>query len=174
MITVVFPLSAGGTTIFLDWLRVQIVSISFLVNQMCLYDPLSEGLGHPYLTNYHRSKYATKVLHIGHTDSNIKHSSHFVEKIFYMGMERGDLLVSFDVVALFTKVSVKYTLDSVRCIFFLADIIFQALLHKRLLSIVSMGWPLLWATGRRRRSNEQSSQPGSRKLYYGKVFKNRL
>lgn len=44
---------------------------------------------------------------MGHTDSFVKDFSHFLKKLVGMRFERGDMLVRFNVVSLFTMVPVQ-------------------------------------------------------------------
>ena len=62
---------------------------------------------------YQLAKFLAKTLKplVGHTFSFIKYSSHFINSIKYQKLEDNDILVSFDVVSLYTKVPIE---DSIR------------------------------------------------------------
>ncbi|XP_060528287.1 uncharacterized protein LOC132703174 [Cylas formicarius] len=72
--------------------------------------PIVSAIGSP---TYHLVKHLTKLLEplIGRTASHIKDSTQFIQKIKNITLSPKDILVSFDVVSLFTMVPVKETLD---------------------------------------------------------------
>ncbi|XP_060519160.1 uncharacterized protein LOC132697634 [Cylas formicarius] len=72
--------------------------------------PIVSAIGSP---TYHLAKHLTKLLEplIGRTASHIKDSTQFIQKIKNITLSPKDILVSFDVVSLFTMVPVKETLD---------------------------------------------------------------
>jgi hypothetical protein len=78
--------------------------------------PIVNTIGSP---TYNIAKYLTTLLkpHIGKTSSYIKDSTHFIEKIKDLQLERDDLLVSFDVVSLFTNVPIKEVLQHIDSLF---------------------------------------------------------
>ena len=78
--------------------------------------PIVSAVGSP---TYDLAKYLSSLLqpHIGQTDSYIKDSTHFISKIKDLVLEEDDLLLSFDVVSLFTKVPVKDTMERISEIF---------------------------------------------------------
>jgi hypothetical protein len=47
----------------------------------------------------------------GQTESYLKDSAHFIQKIKNLYLEHGDMLVSFDVISLFTRVPVDESLN---------------------------------------------------------------
>ena len=78
--------------------------------------PIVSAIGSPA---YYVAKHMSKLLspHIGQTESYLKDSKHFVQKIKDLYLEPGDILVSFDVVSLFTRVPVEESLDYISEIF---------------------------------------------------------
>jgi len=64
---------------------------------------------------YEIAKYLTTLLQpkIGKTDSFIKDSAHFVDKLHALTLSPGDVLVSFDVVSLFTMVPIKTAMEQI-------------------------------------------------------------
>ncbi|XP_054711439.1 uncharacterized protein LOC129221028 [Uloborus diversus] len=56
--------------------------------------------------------------HVGATESFVRDSSHFIEKLKTYSLQSTDILVSFDVVSLFTRVPIKEAMENVREIFF--------------------------------------------------------
>ena len=72
--------------------------------------PIVSAIGSP---TYHLAKYLTTLLNpfIGRTDSYIRDSTHFIEKIKNISLGPNDILVSFDVVSLFTMVPVNQALQ---------------------------------------------------------------
>ena len=83
--------------------------------------PIISAIGSP---TYDLAKYLAKLLKpfIGKTDTHVKDSAHFIDKISTMTITTGDILVSFDVVSLFTKVPLQDTMQHLEQ-FFPADII---------------------------------------------------
>ena len=72
--------------------------------------PIVSTIGSP---TYQLAKYLTKLLppHLGNTEHFIKDSTHFINKIQEIKLNPEDILVSFDVVSLFTKVPLRDTLN---------------------------------------------------------------
>ena len=68
---------------------------------------------------YNLVKYLVTLLHphIEKTKSYIQDSTHFIQKILKLKMEPNDILVSFDVISLFTKVPLADTLKYIQDIF---------------------------------------------------------
>ncbi len=65
---------------------------------------------------YLLSKYLSKILSplVGHSDSYIKNSTHFVNRISDIVIDDSDLLVSFDVKSLFTMVPIEDSITIIR------------------------------------------------------------
>ncbi|XP_054715271.1 uncharacterized protein LOC129224748 [Uloborus diversus] len=65
------------------------------------------------------SKHLASLLkpHVGATESFVRDSSHFIEKLKTYSLQSTDILVSFDVVSLFTRVPIKEAMEKVREIF---------------------------------------------------------
>ncbi|KAK5644761.1 hypothetical protein RI129_006061 [Pyrocoelia pectoralis] len=78
--------------------------------------PIVSTIGSP---TYGLSKYLTRLLqpHIGQTTHHIKNSDHFIECMKNFKLEEEDILVSFDVISLFTKVPLMETLKYIKEIF---------------------------------------------------------
>ena len=78
--------------------------------------PIVSAIGSP---TYNISKHLSHLLqpHIGKTSSYIRDSAHFIEKINQLKIDDNDLLVSFDVVSLFTKVPINDTLQHIEQLF---------------------------------------------------------
>ena len=78
--------------------------------------PIVSAIGSP---TYYIAKHMSKLLaaHTGKTDSYLKDSAHFIQKIQDLHLEPGDILVSFDVVSLFTRVPVNESLNYISEIF---------------------------------------------------------
>src|SRR5699024_10003933 len=79
----------------------------------CPLRPIVSTMGSP---TYNLAKYLAKHLqtHVGHTDSFVKNSTHFVELISDVRLDPGDILVSFDVVSLFTNVPVEDAVEIIK------------------------------------------------------------
>ena len=69
---------------------------------------------------YNLAKHLTGLLkpHIGQTDSFVRDSSDFLWRIRELVLEPGDVLVSFDVVSLFTMVPVQEVLGYLGCLLY--------------------------------------------------------
>ena len=80
-----------------------------------LCDPLSAS----WTLLPYSKKHMSKLLaaHIGKTESFLKDSAHFIQKIKDLHLEPEDILVSFDVVSLFTRVPVDEFLNYISEIF---------------------------------------------------------
>jgi hypothetical protein len=78
--------------------------------------PIVSAIGSP---TYNVSRYLATLLKplVGQTDSFILNSSHFVQKLPNFQLSPGDILVSFDVESLFTKVPIMDTLDVLKDLF---------------------------------------------------------
>ncbi|KAJ4451782.1 hypothetical protein ANN_03254 [Periplaneta americana] len=78
--------------------------------------PIVNAIGSPMYT---LAKYLSNLLKpfVGKTSSYIKDSSHFIEKIQTLRTQPGDIMVSFDVVSLFTRVPIKETIELLKNIF---------------------------------------------------------
>ncbi|XP_046406364.1 uncharacterized protein LOC124171266 [Ischnura elegans] len=65
---------------------------------------------------YRLAKYLARTLqnHTGTTTTHVKNSAHFVEMIRYMTIANEDIMVSFDVVSLFTNVPIAESVEIVR------------------------------------------------------------
>ena len=65
---------------------------------------------------YHLSKLLSEILSplIGHTDTYIKNSSHFVTRLKDINMEQTDMMISFDVKSLFTMIPIKDSITIIR------------------------------------------------------------
>jgi len=74
--------------------------------------PIVSAIGGP---TYQIAKYLTTLLQpkIGTTNSFIKDSAHFVDKLHALTLSPGDVLVSFDVVSLFTMVPIKTAMEQI-------------------------------------------------------------
>ena len=75
--------------------------------------PIVSAIGSP---TYNIAKHLTKLLepYIGQTDTYIRDSTHFIEKIKDITLRPNDMLVSFDVVSLFTMVPINEALLYIR------------------------------------------------------------
>jgi len=64
---------------------------------------------------YKIAKYLTTLLQpkLGNTDSFIKDSAHFVDKLHALTLSSGDVLVTFDVAFLFTMVHIKTAMEQI-------------------------------------------------------------
>ncbi|KAJ4448198.1 hypothetical protein ANN_10212 [Periplaneta americana] len=86
---------------------------------------VSSMFGDPSIVNsigsptYALSKFLTSLLgpHVGKTNSYIRDSTHFIERLKTLVADPQDILVSFDVVSLFTKVPISNTMVLLRNIF---------------------------------------------------------
>ncbi|KAJ4427431.1 hypothetical protein ANN_25053 [Periplaneta americana] len=78
--------------------------------------PIVNAIGSP---TYALAKYLSNLLKpsVGKTSSYIRDSSHFIEKIQTLKTRPGDIMVSFDVVSLFTRVPIIKTIDLLKNIF---------------------------------------------------------
>ena len=78
--------------------------------------PIVSAINSP---TYKIAKYLAAQLqpYIGKTDSYIKDSAHFVEKLSSLSCQPSDILVSFDVVSLFTMVPINDALNRIADIF---------------------------------------------------------
>ncbi|XP_054853995.1 uncharacterized protein LOC129342319, partial [Eublepharis macularius] len=78
--------------------------------------PIVSAIGSP---TYELARHLADLLqdHIGKTSSYIKDSADFINKISSLKLNPQDILVSFDVVSLFTKVPVKDTIALINQIF---------------------------------------------------------
>ena len=78
--------------------------------------PIVSAIGSP---TYHLDKYLSGLLqpHIGQTSSFVKDSKHFVDKLKDIVIGPQDILVSFDVVSLFTNVPLQQALSHLQEIF---------------------------------------------------------
>ncbi|KAK9874835.1 hypothetical protein WA026_005651 [Henosepilachna vigintioctopunctata] len=78
--------------------------------------PIVSAIGSP---TYNLAKHLTRLLqpHVGQSVTFIKDSSHFIEKLKLINVRDTDILVSFDVVSLFTKVPVTDALLKIDRIF---------------------------------------------------------
>ena len=78
--------------------------------------PIVSAIGSP---TYKIAKHLSKLLQpfIGQTETFIKDSTHFIEKLKDIKLTPEDRLISFDVVSLFTKVPVEETLQYIKEIF---------------------------------------------------------
>ncbi len=67
---------------------------------------------------HHLAKELTRILSplSGITESHVKNSAEFVERIKKEPVEKGDMMVSFDVITLFTKVLLYEALQCIMCI----------------------------------------------------------
>ena len=65
---------------------------------------------------YNLTKELNRILSplVGKTDSYVKNSSHFVSSISHLNLEKNDLLVSFDVKSLFTRVPINDALTIIK------------------------------------------------------------
>ncbi|KAG8224978.1 hypothetical protein J437_LFUL003356, partial [Ladona fulva] len=72
--------------------------------------PIISGIDSP---TYHLARYLSKLLapHIGKSPHHVKNSKDFIEKIRQYRLSPNDLLVSFDVISLFTRVPVDDTIQ---------------------------------------------------------------
>ncbi|XP_046401606.1 uncharacterized protein LOC124167667 [Ischnura elegans] len=72
--------------------------------------PIVSSIGAP---TYQLARYLAGILseHIGHGDHHIQNSSKFVKTIADMRLESTDIMVSFDVVSLFTRVPIMDTME---------------------------------------------------------------
>ncbi|XP_068918321.1 uncharacterized protein [Tenebrio molitor] len=79
----------------------------------CPLRPIVSTMGSP---TYNLAKYLAKHLqtYVGHTDSFVKNSLHFVESIRNVRLDTTDILVSFDVVSLFTNVPVEDSVEIIK------------------------------------------------------------
>ena len=75
--------------------------------------PIVNTIGSP---TYELAKYVAKILKplVGNTDSFIKDSHDFVNLIKNETLEKDDILVSFDVVSLFTKIPLDEAIQVIR------------------------------------------------------------
>ena len=75
--------------------------------------PIVSAIGSP---TYNIAKHLTTMIQplIGQTDSYIRDSAHFIEKIAPLTVKPDDLLVSFDVVSLFTMVPIDESLQLIK------------------------------------------------------------
>nr|XP_023020987.1 uncharacterized protein LOC111509459 [Leptinotarsa decemlineata] len=123
----------------------------------------------PILENYNLDctviKFNENRPHVGETASHVKDSTNFVGKARNITLEPSNILLSFDIVSLFTNVPLN---DSLREIANLlpSDIVelFKCLPHGKLLP---MERRFLWAI--RRRSDWKSSQPGDSQHLHGAI-----
>ena len=78
--------------------------------------PIVSAIGSP---TYLVAKFLASLLrpHVGQTESYIKDSAHFIQKIGDLHLEPEDLLISFDVISLFTKVPVQESLQYISQLF---------------------------------------------------------
>lgn len=78
--------------------------------------PIVSAIGSP---TYDLAKHLTSLLHphIGQTETYVKDSTHFIEKIKHLELDENDTLVSFDVVSLFTKVPLNEAMEYISAIF---------------------------------------------------------
>ncbi|XP_071052952.1 uncharacterized protein [Onthophagus taurus] len=69
-----------------------------------------------YSPTYKLPKYLAKILSpfTGNTESYVRDSTHFVESVKRIKLDAEDMLVSFDVESLFTRVPVKDAVDGLR------------------------------------------------------------
>ena len=75
--------------------------------------PIVSSIGSP---TYNAAKHISKQLaeHVGNSDSFVRDSRHFVSLIKDLKLSEDDLLVSFDVESLFTKVPIPETIEVIR------------------------------------------------------------
>ena len=78
--------------------------------------PIVSAIGSP---TYHVAKHLSKLLqpHVGRAESHVKDSAHFIQKITRLHVEPEDILISFDVVSLFTKVPITESLEYISKLF---------------------------------------------------------
>ena len=78
--------------------------------------PIVSAIGSP---TYHLAKHLTELLrpHIGGTESYVRDSAHFLERLGGLSLQPGDIMVSFDVVSLFTMVPVDDVLGHLADLF---------------------------------------------------------
>ena len=75
--------------------------------------PIVCTIGSPlYLLSKHLSEILSPL--IGHTDTYIKNSSHFVTRLEDINMEQTDMMISFDVKSLFTMIPIKDSITIIR------------------------------------------------------------
>ena len=78
--------------------------------------PIVSAIGSP---TYNLVKHLIELLqlYIGQTETYVWDSSHFLEKINRSVLQRGDLMVSFDVISLFTMMPVQEVLGQIANLF---------------------------------------------------------
>ncbi|XP_030746552.1 uncharacterized protein LOC115875272 [Sitophilus oryzae] len=78
--------------------------------------PLRPIVSAPGSPTYNLAKYLTTILQpkVGNTNSYVKDSTHFVQKLKDIKLEPSDIMVSFDVVSLFTRVPLGESMDLIK------------------------------------------------------------
>ena len=75
--------------------------------------PIVDTMGFP---TYKLASFLAKLLspHVGNVDSFVRDSNHFVDFLRDAKCEYGDILVSFDIVSLFTKVPISDAIEIIK------------------------------------------------------------
>ena len=99
----------------------------------CQMHPIVSGCG---TSAYNLAKYLTRILkvYIGHTSSFVKDSKDLTDKLQSIELQDNEELVSFDVSALFTSISVNQALDVIN------ELIIQHQTDMEFKSKVGMAW----------------------------------